>query len=266
MPDGTFSAMVFLDPRRNAGKRREGIAWLYRSLLARSVLLRHVLEGELLGPVSPCNASASATGNPAGEDWLKVGEAAFSLDPLSSQGVQAAMTSALRGAVVAHTLLTAPANAGAAIEFHRARQEEAVERNRTWAARHYAERDAWHSGEFWRRRHPAETPPPLPNPPPPGRPIPRRGQRVRLSEEARFIPTPAIRGNLVVPTSALLHPTLPRPVVFLEGIELVSLLEPITDVPTIAQVLQGWSNSLPPETGARIFHWLWDRSILVPMR
>lgn len=264
LPDGTFSAMVFLDPKRCAGEPREGIVSLYRSLLARSDLLRDVLRGQSVGRVAAHDASLSAAETPAGEDWVKVGEAAFSLDPLSSQGVQAAMVSALRGAVVAHTLLTAPAHTEAALAFHRARLHETVERNRALAARHYAERHAWSPGEFWRRRSfTVEAPPPLP--PPPGQPPPRGDQPVRLSAAAQLVPIPAIRGDLVVPISALVHPALPRPVAFLDGIELAPLLDQITGAATSRQILQGWSTNLPPETGVRIFRWLWERSIVVPL-
>lgn len=264
LPDGTFSAMVFLDPKRCVWERREGIVRLYHSLIARSSLLRDVLRGEPVGCAAPCDASPSATETPAGADWIKVGEAAFSLDPLSSQGVQAAVASALRGAVVAHTLLSAPANSRAAIDFHRARQEETVERNQAWAALHYAERHAWSPGDFWRRRSITTNALPsvsglLTNPQPP----PRGDQRVGLSEAARLVPTPSIRGDLVVSIPALHHPALPRPVAFLDGIELASLLDQVTGAETIDQVLQGWSIDLPPAAGVRILHWLWDRSILM---
>ena len=73
-----------------------------------------------------------------GLDWIKVGDAAFAIDPLSSQGVQMAMMSAFQGSIAVHTLLTQPEQANAAIDFYRNKLQETVARSQTTAAQVYA--------------------------------------------------------------------------------------------------------------------------------
>ncbi|MCW3053067.1 MAG: hypothetical protein JWN14_2237, partial [Chthonomonadales bacterium] len=88
LPDGTFNATVFLDPKRGVGHTRHDLENLYRNLLAESSLLGGCLEGVPAGEMVACNATTYQDPQPVGEDFLKVGEASFSIDPLSSQGVQ----------------------------------------------------------------------------------------------------------------------------------------------------------------------------------
>ena len=59
----------------------------------------------------------------AGSSWLLVGDAASTVDPISSQGIQKAITSALAASVVVQTILSRPNQAAPAIEFYQDREE-----------------------------------------------------------------------------------------------------------------------------------------------
>lgn len=150
LPGGRFSAMAFSDPACLPPRARWEAHFFDR--LARSELLRGGRAAGLLGPVVARDASALHRQELIGPDWLRVGDASFAVDPLSSQGVQAAMAQALHAAVVLHTLLVAPAHAAAARRFYRERQAEAIAQHRRWAAQLYAERHPSLAGAFWRRR------------------------------------------------------------------------------------------------------------------
>jgi flavin-dependent dehydrogenase len=264
LPDGTWSAMVFLEPARCARSKSRDLEGLYRTLLARSTLLRFCLRGRLAGGVRVCDASSYADDRPVDETSIKVGEAAFALDPLSSQGVQAAVQTAIQGSIVAHTLLSCPAHAAAAVDFYRARQAEAVERHARLAARYYSEQRLFPESPFWRRRAaPADAG---------GRPalllpdIPAlvSDSPLRLAEGARLVSTPCIRGDLVVPLRALEHPGLERPVAFLGGIELAPLLEALPRRATISEILRKWAERVPSSEAVEVLRWMWRNRILTP--
>src|SRR5439155_1823092 len=94
------------------------------------------------GVVRARDASGIHAEQSVGTDFIRVGDAGVALDPLSSQGVQSAVVSALQAAVVVNTLLTAPAGAEDAQAFYRDRQAERVEQHAAKAARFYAARAA----------------------------------------------------------------------------------------------------------------------------
>jgi 2-polyprenyl-6-methoxyphenol hydroxylase-like FAD-dependent oxidoreductase len=88
--------------------------------------------------------------DPIGADFIRTGEAAVSIDPLSSQGIQVALVSAVQGAAAVHTILTDDYDAAEAIEFFRERQQSAAARGRIAAARLYGENPV--ENAFWSSR------------------------------------------------------------------------------------------------------------------
>jgi flavin-dependent dehydrogenase len=84
----------------------------------------------------------------AGPDWLAVGDAARTLDPLSGQGLETAMTSAMRAA----DALLGPSRTRGLAEFSR----ETAEQHRGHVAGrlvHYRRERRWAQSPFWQRRH-----------------------------------------------------------------------------------------------------------------
>ena len=86
--------------------------------------------------IAICDASAFVDEDPFSEHEIKVGDAAIALDPLSSQGVQAALRSAVQGGAVVHTLLSG-GDVGAALEFYRNAVTELAAHHQTIAAKYY---------------------------------------------------------------------------------------------------------------------------------
>ena len=125
LPDGTINAAVFLDPRRCAALSRASIEDFYRSLMTRSVLLHVCLNGAIVGRVKACDATSSVADPLVGEDFLRLGDAAVTIDPLSSQGVQTAIVTALQAAAVINTTLRRPADTAHALEFSAPRAKAA---------------------------------------------------------------------------------------------------------------------------------------------
>lgn len=263
LPDGTFNAMVFTDPlraRRAEGQTR-GLESLYRSMLARSSLLRDCLNGTPASEVRGCDASSYVDEHPVDDYSIKVGEASFSIDPLSSQGVQAAINSGLQGSIVVHTLLTRPEHAAAAMQFYRDRQQETVAYHRRLSAKYYSESRFQGAGQFWQKRAGVES---KHEPARPERsPVFSHELRLSLSGAARLVATPCISGDIIKNVPALVHPELERPVAYLNDVEVSRLFGPMTTDATAADIIHAWSRYLPPLDSLKIIGWLYHAGVLV---
>src|ERR1700731_107124 len=88
----------------------------------------------------------------AGERFLLLGDAGLFIDPLSSEGVQTAMASAITGAVVINTILRRPAASASALMFYRDAQNNAYSTHYRQSAEYYDQERRWPDSVFWRRR------------------------------------------------------------------------------------------------------------------
>ncbi|HEU0297961.1 MAG TPA: tryptophan 7-halogenase [Longimicrobium sp.] len=129
----------------------------------------HALLGETGPRVCASLAGAVPDGDPvvraarsrrldpaAGDDWLAVGDAASTFDPLSSQGILKALRGGIFAAYAAGDLLANGDDSGIA-RYRRFVQQEFAGYLRT-RARYYADEDRWPESEFWLRRHRSATP------------------------------------------------------------------------------------------------------------
>src|SRR5262249_51656162 len=147
---------------------------------------------------------------------IAIGDAAIAIDPISSSGVQKAIQTALSGAIVVNTLLRRPESTEPALSFYIAQLAAASERHRRWAAGHYGEVALGNDHRFWRDGATAVDA----AAPSPVRTVNSRAlltTPVELSHELKFVRTPCLQGDFVRVASALQHPALGGPVVFLSG-------------------------------------------------
>jgi flavin-dependent dehydrogenase len=259
---GSSVAAVFLDPKRLSASAPQDIESTYRELLGRCRLLRAASSGSLDGPVKACDASSRYAAEAAAPDFVKVGDANLSLDPLSSQGVQSGIASAIQAAVVVNTLARRPESSPTAIAFYQDRQKEKVRQYAAKTAASYRERAAVCDQPFWRERavFPGET-----RAPDLERERLDSNCRVELSRMVKIEGTPIIQGDIVVSAAALHHCALDRPVAFLDDVDIVPLLSRVRPGQTIEAIVQGWSEQLTADLSWRIMQWLWQRKIVVPV-
>jgi len=255
----SVSVTVFLDPVGHG----LGIKALYYARIDQSQLLRTLLSGGAPEPVHAYSASCYYDSNVAGSDWIKVGEASLCVDPLASQGVQLALSSAIHGAVVIHTLRMRPENTLAALEFYHDRQCEAYLRHTVTAVRLYDEQFNVCQNDFWRKRastfglsRPVAVPPDL-------RDWSAR-TRVRLSDDTQLTETPCLTGDFIEPQMALRHPNLERPLAFIDGISIALLLSHIGPDISVPGLVRQWQTLVPVDRGLKIARWLVEHQILVP--
>jgi flavin-dependent dehydrogenase len=239
LPGGLYNMLMFLD----AG-----------ASLSRFAAFAEDADG--FGPVRGCDATPYLEADPVGAGFIRIGDRALALDPLSSSGVQKAIQGALSGAVVANTLLRRPERAAPAMQFHRAQLRSAAERHAAWAGGHYA--TAGHEGPFWAARAAA---PPAPEPEPrPVDPAFLSSAPIKLSPQAAWRDTPCLGREYVALAPALTHPNLADPVAFLGGEALAPLLRATGAARTALEMARGWP--MPLERGLSIAAWLAARGVL----
>jgi flavin-dependent dehydrogenase len=94
-------------------------------------------------------ANGSIAERVCGEDWIAIGDAACTFDPLSSQGVMHALESAL---AAAWAILQSGTDRGRAMRDYRCRSERSFNNYLKAYTYHYAQESRWPAAEFWRRR------------------------------------------------------------------------------------------------------------------
>jgi Tryptophan halogenase len=208
-----------------------------------------------------------------GERLLRVGDVAFALDPLSSQGVQHALSSAGQAAIVIHTILARPENATWAKAFFRERHHEMIDRHRASCAALYSRQNRFET-PFWQERKRLASAVLSPTPSKDKGTFGRAGLddllRVPLilSPEARWCDTPVIAGDFVELRPALCHPSLPRPIAFLGNQSLCELFAQFFPLMTGIALLHRWITNarMLPAVAALALESLVRKGVLVPVQ
>lgn len=87
-----------------------------------------------------------------GDNWIRVGDAAMAVDPLSGNGIFQALSSALQAPAVIHTLLSKPQNRELAKRFHQSRVDALFFRFARIGRDFYALESNWPEQPFWQQR------------------------------------------------------------------------------------------------------------------
>ncbi len=150
LPDARQVVVHMTDADSIAGKRGELADGLRRRL--HDAPLTRERCGDLRGvaDVKPFAAMTSAYERAHGQNWLLVGDAAMTWDPLSGQGICKALESGMHAArAVDRALEGDPAELAAYGAWTRARFGEYM----AGRARYYRAEQRWPDSPFWRRRH-----------------------------------------------------------------------------------------------------------------
>lgn len=155
MADGSVVA-TFMTDGDCADLSPGGRSRAWRTALRKSTLTKsrhHALEA--CEDLAVRSAASGHLDRMAGDGWLAVGDAAFSVDPLSSQGIAKAMTWGLKaaGAVADHS----SGDAEALASYHRQAGQEFAD-YLLMRYRYYAIERRWPDAPFWSRRHEAPRP------------------------------------------------------------------------------------------------------------
>lgn len=257
LPDATVRAMAFLDPK--ALRHSDGPERVYMRMLEEGGLLRQLAADP--GPVAACDASAYAEETTIDGASVKVGEAAFAIDPLSSAGVFTALQSAVAASASVHTLLTGRGDRRAALRYYAEHAAHAVEQHRRWTENSYGRHGLHRHEAFWRARSGDVVEPDAPVTTGSLRELWNR--RVRLADDAFTAPTPCVVDDHVELRDALTSPGLERPVAFLDEVEVAPLLGQLETAPTLRDAVAAWMAGAVPETKClAIVRWLHRHGLL----
>jgi flavin-dependent dehydrogenase len=152
LEDGRCYWQVTLDAAGLPGKA--GLADYCVAWRACSALVAELFDAQALVPaqVHARSSTAILAGECVGQDWIRVGDAAMAVDPLSGNGIFQSLSSALQAPVVINTLLRKPERAGLARQFHQQRVEQLFLRFARIGRDFYGQEQGRAGQPFWGRR------------------------------------------------------------------------------------------------------------------
>lgn len=262
LPDGSYNTLVFLDPA-DLKVMSGTLGEKFHTLLAGSGLIPRGAEAFLSGPVRACDATPYLDEACVSDAFIRVGDAALALDPLSSSGVQKAIQSALSGSVVVNTLLRRPESAELARQYFLHSLSEASARHQEWAGAYYGLVASRRADPFWQKRATGVASGPL---------SPEMGEgiagltpetRLRLSPDVSIRQVPCVGDSFIEARPAVCSTALGTPVAYLGGVELVPLICGVRDGMTVRELVTNWSRDMAPARGMESLRWMVSRGLLI---
>ncbi|WP_375738232.1 NAD(P)/FAD-dependent oxidoreductase [Pseudomonas boanensis] len=238
LADGRCYWQVTLDANRSELPAKDELAAYCARRRGDSSLVRGLFGDVALQPASLHARSSTAIllHEAGGPNWLRVGDAAMAVDPLSGNGIFQSLSSALQAPAVINTLLQCPERADLAQRFHQQRVEQLFLRFARTGRDFYAMEQRWPEQPFWRDRRQWPDAEPLHTPP--------DFSQVRVER------LPVIRGDLIDEAEVVVTADQPLGIWHLQGIELAPIvrsalrgeLEPVLVALPVEQrrMVQGW--------------------------
>jgi flavin-dependent dehydrogenase len=211
---------------------------VYSDALARTRYSRGLLGGATWdGKVRIFAAGPTLVERVAGSSWLLIGDAASTVDPISSQGIQKAITSALAAGVVVETILTRPEQAGAAIEFYQDREEATYRLHVGSLASLYSREARFSDHPFWMRRLSPEDSAPretaMSTQPQTTRSSLHDGTRFRVSRDTRLLLRPVLEDDRIELRQVAVTAREPRGMRYCGHVCVPTLLSLMEDGPNV---------------------------------
>lgn len=243
MPDGSRYLQLTLDVAGSdlPGKRLLGD--YCRARLTELEAARPFIAGAV--PVGEPHARTSTpvlVEDLAGERWLRVGDAAMAVDPLSGNGIFQALSSALQAPAVIATLLERPADAALARSFHHRRVESLFQRFARIGRDFHALETRWPERVFWQTRR--GWPDALPSHPP------VTPQSVHLAMR------PVVSDGFIEPREVVVTPDQPLGVWHVDGIAVAPVLRILRTVEANQLELVCNTLGLAPAAASRLIDWV----------
>nr|WP_175800608.1 tryptophan 7-halogenase [Burkholderia anthina] len=182
-------------------------------------------------------SSATLCGDTGGANWLRIGDAAMAVDPLSGNGIFQSLSSALQAPAVIHTLLAHPERAALALRFHERRITALFMRFARIGRDFHALDTQWTDRPFWQARRAW----------PDDAPSHRAADFGALAIER----APVIDGDTIAEADVVTSPDQPLGIWHLQGIALAPIVAALREQPA-AQVLAQFA---PPQA-ALVQRWL----------
>ena len=160
------------------------------------------------GPVRVRGVQPMLRGSIVGRNYLRVGDAAYSVDPLSGHGIFEAVSGAMAAAPVINTILHRPQDCELANDYFESRMKSLYFSRVRTAVSLYKSEERWRDHSFWTRLSSEAL-------------IPKE------LAESRFVPSfreaPVVEDGFIVRRKIVVNNEFPRGVRFIDGVELHQL-------------------------------------------
>jgi hypothetical protein len=253
LPGGEFNATVFVEPGVSPAGRE------YVRLLRDSRLIWPLLENATVtSEIRVCDATPFSDENPITLNSLNTGDAALSIDPLSSQGVQTAIGISLHAAVVLNTMMESTRDRGLAMDFYRTRLADSASFHSTAAAGYYREQFGNCGSEFWKKRAQGAGSQGLPSP---AISPPHPNTTMRLNPSLEFTMVATVKDSFIVAEEGVRLEAKTFAYVG-HGCLVARLLREIETSTVAIEIVRRWSLKMPSEEAFQILHWAYGEGLL----
>ena len=146
-----------------------------------------------------------------GQHWIRIGDAAMAVDPLSGNGIFQSLSSALQAPAVIHTLLQRPENMALAQQFHQTRVENLFMRFARLGRDFYQQEQQWPTEPFWqaRRQWPDQA----------------LMHQETLLDDLQVVERPVVQHSFIVGQSVVVTPDQPLGIWHVDGIALAPFVK-----------------------------------------
>ncbi|MCC9033023.1 NAD(P)/FAD-dependent oxidoreductase [Chryseobacterium sp. Ch-15] len=184
--------------------------------------LKGIQLEDLDSKIEVCDASSYYHKNVIGDNYIKIGDAAFTVDPLSSQGVFLALSSAFCVSRTVRTILDATKDCVLAKEFYQNFIKDRVESFKERIPLEYQKVSSFSENTFWKERNNSDAQPHLKEE--------VAVENIDLSQpfilnpEAKFVTVPILGNDFIEPSLAI-SLNKKRPIAFVNGVSIIDFLK-----------------------------------------
>lgn len=178
---------------------------------------------------------------------LKLGDAAYTVDPLSGHGMYEAISGAYAAVPVIHTILERPENAEQALRFYKNRAQSLFSQRMKSGIELYRSEMRWASNPFWAER---------------SRDISERLEvLLDVPSKPHFMKKPVVEDGWIVEREVLLSNGHPQGIRFVDGIDLAQLYRLINTTQRLGMDQLSEALNAPPKHVASAMHTLVQEGI-----
>jgi len=283
MPDQRFRIISFMNPVKI---RPGAIADVFGHTLDQTQLFRSVAQNWQPRDLAACVVSNYVHSYPWDRRYIRLGEAAFSLDPLSSSGVEKAMRFSLQAVIAVNTILRC-GDEQLAQRFYEKRLIDAVVTHAHWTA-DYCASAYTNDHPFWKERAasfilkkeiltdfhqklydnftrvPASKTAARKHGSYEAEDLRRLWHEpVQLSPALTYQDVPCIVDDIVQIKKGIRHPNLEEEIAYLADVEISPLLINTGSNATLGGIIDEWSKITTYKDAASMALFLWEKDILI---
>ena len=224
LSDNLFQATVFTNLSSIVGKSM--LMEHYLNAIRSTNLFRNCLHSSLNGKLTTIDVTPYFYKNPICSNFIKVGEAALGIDPISSQGVQTAMANSIQGAIAINTIMKYPEQLNMVKEFYSSHLQDIIKSHLSNVSKTYSSSTHLQinpgirvKSDHW-----------------------DKSTQIRTSEKVRWKLMACIEGDLITSKMALVHPGLPFPMVYWQNLAMEKVIDTISSNQTVSNLLNSWTH------------------------